>query len=58
MSINDQPRPGRPFTDPTEENIVKIRDQIPEDRVKNIAELPMMFLVTWSSLQQISKDFV
>ena len=53
MSLADQPRPGRPSTSRTDENIQKIRDVIMFDRCRTIDKLETLTGVSWSSCQQI-----
>jgi len=53
MSLEDQPRSGRPSTSRTEENIQKIRDAIMFDRHRTIDKLEAMTGVSWSSCQRI-----
>jgi len=53
MSLEDQPRSGRPSTSRTDENIKKIRDEIMFDRRQTIDELEAMTGVSWSSCQRI-----
>ena len=64
MSLEDQPRSGRPSTSRTDENIQKIRDAIMFDRQKvrdaimfdhhqTIDELEALAGVSWSSCQRI-----
>ena len=51
MSLEDQPRSGRPSTSRTEENIKKICDAIMFDRHRTIDELEALAGVSWSSCQ-------
>ena len=53
MSLEDQPRSGRPSTSRTDENIKKICDAIMFDRCQTIDKLEAMTRVSWSSCQQI-----
>ena len=53
MSIEDEPRPGRPSTSKTDENIEKIRVAIMFDRRRTIDELEEMTGISWSSCQRI-----
>jgi len=53
MSLEDQPRSGRPSTSRTDENIFKIRDAIMFDRRRTIDELEALTAVLWSSCQRI-----
>ena len=51
MSLEDQPRSGRPSTSRTDENIQKIRDAIMFDRRRTLDELEAVTGVSWSSCQ-------
>ena len=51
MSLEDQPRSGRPSTSRTNENIKKICDVIIFDRCRIIDELEALTGVSWSSCQ-------
>jgi len=53
MSLEDQPRSGRPSTSRTDENVKKIRDTIMFDRRRTIDELQALTGVSWSSCQRI-----
>jgi len=53
MSLEDQPRSGRPSTSRTDENIQKIRDAILFDHRRTIDELEALTGVSWSSCQRI-----
>jgi len=53
MSLEDQPRSGRPSTSRTDENIQQIRDAIMFDRRRTIDELETLTGVSWSSSQRI-----
>ena len=53
MSLEDQPRSGRPSTSRTDENIRKIRDAIIFHRRRRIDELEALTGVSWSSCQRI-----
>jgi len=53
MSLEDQPRSGRPSTSRTDENFKKIRDAIMFDRRQTIDELEALTGVSWSSCQRI-----
>jgi len=53
MSLEDQPRSGRPSTSRTNKNIKKIRDVIMFDRRRTIEELEALTGVSWSSCQRI-----
>ena len=52
MSLEDQPRSGRPSTSRTDENIKKIRDAM-FDRRRTIDEVEALTGVSWSSCQRI-----
>jgi len=51
MSLENQPRTGRPSTSRTDKNIQKIRDAIMFDRCQTIDELEALTGVSWSSCQ-------
>ena len=53
MSLEDQPRSGRPSTSRTDENIQKIRDVVMFDHRQTIDELEAVTGVSWSSCQPI-----
>ena len=53
MSLEDQPRSGRPSTSRTDENIKKIHDVIMFDCHRTIDELEALTGVSWSSCQRI-----
>jgi len=53
MSLEDQPRSGRPSTSRTGKNIKKIRDAVMFDRHRTIDELEALTGVSWSSCQRI-----
>jgi len=53
MSLEDQPRSGRPSASRTNENIKKIRDAIMFDCRRTIDELEALTGVSWSSCQRI-----
>jgi hypothetical protein len=53
MSLEDQPRSGRPSTSRTDENIRKIRDATMFDRRRTIDELEALTGVSWCSCQRI-----
>ena len=53
MSLEDQPRSGRPSTSRTDENIRKIRDAIMFHRRRRIDESEALTGVSWSSCQRI-----
>ena len=53
MSLEGQPRSGRPSTSKTEENIQKIRHAIMFDRRRTIIDLEALTGVSWSSCQRI-----
>jgi hypothetical protein len=50
LSIEDQPRPGRPSSSRNDENIAIIREKLNEDRRYNIDELSGVTGVSWSAL--------
>ena len=52
MSLEDQPRSGRPSTSRTDENVKRIRDAIMFDRRRTIDELEALTGVSWSSCQR------
>ena len=51
MSLEDQPRCGRPSTSRTDENIQKIRGAIMFVRCRTLDELEAVTGVSWSSCQ-------
>jgi AraC-like DNA-binding protein len=53
LSIEDQPRSGRPSSSRNNENITKIREKLNEDRRYTIDELSGGTGVSWSSVQRI-----
>jgi len=53
MSLEDQPRSGRPSTSRNDENIQKIRDAIMFDSRRTINKLEALTGVSWSSCQRI-----
>jgi transposase len=53
MSLEDQPRSGRPSTSRTDENIQKICDVIMFNRRRTLDELEPVIGVSWSSCQRI-----
>ena len=53
MSLEDQPRSGRPSTSRTDENIQKIRNATMFDHRRTIDELEALTGVSWSSCQRI-----
>ena len=53
MSLEDQPRSGRPSTSRTDKNIKKILDAIMFDHRQTIDELEALTGVSWSSCQRI-----
>jgi hypothetical protein len=53
MSLENQPRSGRPSTSRTDENIKKIRDAVMFDRCQTIDELEALAGLSWSSCQRI-----
>lgn len=56
MTIEDQPRSGRPLSARTVDNIAKIRDLIREDRRRTIDQLEDLSGLSWSSIQRIFHD--
>ena len=56
MSLEDQPRSGRPSTSRTDENITKIHELIMEDRHRTTDELVDLTGVSWSSCQRILNE--
>lgn len=56
MSIEDQPRSGRPSTSRTDENVDKINALVREDRRRTIDQLCEMSGVSWSSIQRILSE--
>nr|CAH7750035.1 unnamed protein product [Callosobruchus chinensis] len=56
MSIEDQPRPGRPSTSRNDENIEKINALVREDRRLTIDQLCEMSGISWSSVQRILSE--
>ncbi|CAB0013034.1 unnamed protein product, partial [Nesidiocoris tenuis] len=57
MTIEDQPRSGRPSTSRTDDNVEKINSLISEDFRRTIDQLVHMSGMSWSSIQRIvSKD--
>lgn len=56
MSIDDQPRSGRPSTSRTDENVEKINILIREDRRRTIDQLCEMSGLSWSSIQRILSE--
>ena len=53
LSIEDQPRSGRPSSSWNDENIAKIREKLNEDCRHTIDELSEITGVSWSSVQRI-----
>jgi len=53
LSTEDQPRSGRPSSSRNDENIVKIREKLNEDRRYTIDELSEVTGVSWSLVQRI-----
>jgi len=53
LSIEDQPRSGRPSGSRNDENIAKIREKLNEDRHYTNDELSEVTGVSWSSVQRI-----
>ena len=56
MSIEDQPRSGRPATSRSDENVDKINTLIREDRRRTIDQLCEMSGISWSSIQRIFSE--
>ena len=56
MSIEDQPRSGRPATSRSDENVDKINALIREDRHRTIDQLCEMSGISWSSIQRILSE--
>jgi len=57
LSIEDQPRSGRPSSSRNDKNIAKIHEKLNEDRRYTIDELSEVTGVSWSSVQRIlTKD--
>ena len=52
LSIEDQPRSGRPSSSRNDENIAKIREKRNKDRRYTIDELSEVTGVSWSSVQR------
>ena len=53
LSIEDQPRSGRPSSSRNDENIAKICEKLNEDHHYTIDELSEVTGVSWSSVQRI-----
>ena len=53
LSIEDQPRSGRPSSIRNNENIAKIREKLNEDRRYTNDELSEVTAVSWSSVWRI-----
>ena len=53
LSIEDQPRSGRPSSSRNDENIAQIREKLNEDHRYTIDELPEVTGVCWSLVQRI-----
>jgi len=53
LSIEDQPRSGRPSSSRNDENITKIHEKFNEDHRYTIDELSEVTGVSWSSVQRI-----
>jgi len=53
LSIEDQPRSGRPSSSQNNENIAKIREKLNKDHRYTIDELSEVTGVSWSSVQRI-----
>ena len=56
MSIEDQPRSGRPATSRSDENVDKINVLIREDRCRTTDQLCEMSGISWSSIQRILSE--
>ena len=56
MSLEDQPRSGRPSTCTTDKNIKKIRDLIMFDRRQTIEELEALTGVLWSDCMTLCEE--
>ena len=56
MSIEDQPRSGRPATSRSDENVDKINAFIREDCRRTIDQLCEMSGISWSSIQRILSE--
>ena len=56
VSIEDQPRSGRPATSRSDENFDKINALIGEDRRRTIDQLCEMSGISWCSIQRIVSD--
>ena len=56
MSIEDQPRSGRPATSRSDENVDKINALICEDRRRTIDQRCEMSGISWSSIQRILSE--
>ena len=56
MSIEGQPRSGRPATSRSDENVDKINALIREDRRRTIDQLCEMSGISWSSVQRILSE--
>jgi len=59
MSLEDQPRSGRPSKSRTDENIKKIRDEIMFDCCRTINELEALTGISWRRRKQVTatEDF-
>ena len=53
LSIEDQPRSGRPSSSRNDENIAKVREKLNKDHHYTIDELSEVTGVSWSSVQRI-----
>ena len=56
MSIEDQPRSGRPATSRSDENVDKINALIREDRHRTIDQLCAVSGISWSSIQRVLSE--
>ena len=56
MSIEDQPRSGRPTTSRSDENVDTINVLIREERRRTIDQLCEMSGISWSSIQRILSE--
>lgn len=56
MSIEDQPRSGRPCTARTDTNVEIIRTLVLEDRRRTIDQLENISGLSWSSIQRILSE--
>ena len=53
LSIENQPRSGRPSSSRNDENITKIREKLNKDHRHTIDELSEVTGLSWSSVQRI-----